>query len=434
MTPIRRTAWVAGLAVLSLAGPSLAQPGMGGFPGMGGPTEVGVITITRQSVPYTTTLPGRVVASKTAEIRPQVGGIIKSVDFKQGSEVRQGALLYQIESDTYEASLAAAKATLERARVTASSAGDTVARYEKLVGSGVSKTDLSDAKLSLLQAQADVAAAEASVLSAQISFDRTRITAPISGAIGLSAVNQGALVTASQATAMATIRQLDPIYITLVDSSANLLKLRKAMQAGTLSGNGDTGTKVRITLEDGTEYDEVGTIAEAETVVSTTTGTFDVRATIANPERMLLPGMFVRATVQLGEETAFLVPQRAVTFNANGKATVLVVGDDMIATAHVLETSRSYGNAWVVTSGLDDGDEIIVDGLQKVSDGSKIAPLPVEIDDDGVIVQTISSNAAAPGDLPAGTMPSGGKPPAAASKDDATSATAPDGTDEGSAQ
>ncbi len=433
MMHIRHTVFLAGLAMLLVPGNTMAQPTMGGVPSMGpgGPTEVGVITIARQDVPYTATLPGRVAASKVAEIRPQVGGIIESVDFREGREVRAGDLLYEIQSDSFEASLAAAKASLERAKVTASGAKATVERYEKLVGS-VSQTTLDDARLSLLQAEADVAAAEASMTVAQINLDRTHITAPISGAIGLSSVNQGTLVIASQTSALATIRQLDPVYVDLVDSSANLLKLRKALQTGTVSGNGGRITKVTLVLEDGTQYNQTGVISQAEAVVSQTTGTFGVRAAIDNPDRLLMPGMFVRATVELGTENAFLVPQRAVTFNSAGKATVLIVSKDKKAEARVLETSRSYDNAWVVTAGLEDGDEIIVDGLQKISNGSKVSPLPVTISDNGVIVQTITDTAA-PSGAPTGQTPpagasSGGSPP---------SGTPPDGapaSGEGAAQ
>lgn len=390
---LRRAALVAGLIPLLIPAAALAQPMMGGMPGMGsGPTEVGVVSIEHQDVPYTSTLPGRVAASKTAEVRPQVGGILKSVDFLEGREVSAGDLLYQIESDSYQASLASAEATLKRAELAVSSAQSTVDRYEKLVGGGVSQTSLEDARISLLQAEADVAAAQATVTAAQINLDHTSITAPLSGVIGLSSVNQGALVTASQSTALATIRQLDPVYIDLVDSSANLLKLRKALKSGILSGNGRDGT-VALLLEDGSEYEQIGSISQADLVVSETTGTFEVRATMPNPDRILMPGMFVRAIVEHGTENAFLVPQRAVTFNSNGNATVLVVSEDSTAETHVLETSRSYGNAWVVTGGLEDGDQIIVDGLQKISDGSEISPLPVEIDEDGVILQTISDDA-----------------------------------------
>lgn len=421
MVCFRHIALAAGLAALCLPQTVLAQPMMGGFPGMGssGPTEVGVVTVARQSVPYTATLPGRVTASKIAEIRPQVSGIIKSVDFREGFEVEAGDLLYEIESDSYAASLASAKASLQRANVTAASAEATVERYKKILNSGISQADLDDANLAVLQAKADVASAEAAVTTAQINLNLTRISAPLSGAIGLSSVNQGALVTANQSSALVTIRQLDPVYIDLVDSSANLLKLRKVLEEGTVSANGNLEARVTLTLEDGSTYDQTGVISQAEANVSQTTGTFNVRATISNPDRLLLPGMFVRATVELGDETAFLVPQRAVTFDADGKATVLVVSAEGKAETRVLSASRSYGNSWVVTDGLEEGDQLIVDGFQKISDGSEVTPLPVEIDDDGVVLQTITAGAAPPdasgggmpsGAVPSGTMPAGGAP------------------------
>lgn len=376
---------VAGIAIAFL--PSLFSPSA--IPGARS-VEVGVVTLSRQQVAYTAELPGRVQASEVAEIRPRVNGIIESINFVEGSTVEQGGLLYQIQPDSYEAALAVVQASLRRAEAGVPAAQATVERYEQLAeGGGVSESELENARVTLLQAEADVASAQASVTEAQLNLDLTRITAPISGVIGLSNVSQGALVTANQTDPLATVRQLDPVRINLVDSSANLLALRARIAAGLETGAAGAPGEVHLTLEDDSQYGETGTVSLADIVVSETAGTITIRATIANPDRVLMPGMFVRATVSLGVEDAFLVPQRAVTRDGEGNATAFFVSDEGIAESRTLETVRSYDNAWVVTGGVEEGDRLIVDGLQTVSDGTEVTAIDVEIDEDGVILQTI---------------------------------------------
>lgn len=359
--------------------------------------EVGVVTVHAKAVPISVELAGRVVASQEAEVRPQVGGIIKAIDFKAGAEVDAGDVLYEIDDASYRAEVAIAEAALQKANASVTSAQSKYDRYNKL-GENVAASDLEDARIALIQAKADAASATASLQAAQLNLDLTKVVAPISGLISESSLTQGALVTAAQTTALATIRLLDPVYVDLVDTSANLLKIRAQHEAGNLQGG--TGTTpgaptVHLTLEDATTYSETGQLTLADVVVSESTGTFSLRATFPNPHRVLLPGMFVRATVDLGSDPhAFLVPQRAVTFNDAGEPTAFVV-ENGEAVTRVLTTNGSRDNAWLVTDGISDGDQVIVDGLQKISDGSQVTPLKVTLDDNGV-VQQVTGAASAP--------------------------------------
>ena len=380
------------VGLLLMAVPAYAQmPG-----GPMGPVEVGVVTLQPQAVPFSAELAGRVVASKVVEIRPQVGGIIKAIDFDAGATVKAGDALYEIDDASYKAQVDVARATLEKDQAGVTSAQAKYDRYVKL-GANVSASDLADAQIALVQAQADTASAGASLQAAEINLGFTKVVAPISGLISESSVTQGALVTAAQTTALATVRQLDPVYVDLVDTSTNLLKIRAQHEAGNLQSGPERGKPVvHLILEDGSAYSETGELTLANVVVSESTGTFSLRATFANPQRILLPGMFVRASVDLGSDPGgFLVPQRAVTFNAAGEPTVMIAKDGNAVT-RVLTTSGSRDNAWIVTDGIEAGDQVIVDGLQKVSAGSEVKPLEVTIDADGVIHQTIGGTAQAP--------------------------------------
>ena len=386
---------IAFLGLLLLAGPAPAQM-PGGPGGPAGPVEVGVVTMHPQAVPFSLEVAGRVVASKVVEVRPQVSGIIEAIGFEDGATVKAGDVLYEIDDASYQATVDVARATLEKTEAGVTSAQSKYDRYVKL-GANVSASDLEDARIALVQAKADAASAAASLKADEINLDLTKVKAPISGLIGESSVNQGALVTAAQTTALATIRLLDPIYVDLVDTSANLLKIRAEHEAGNLQGGPENGKPlVHLTLEDGSAYAEIGELTLADVVVSESTGTFSLRATFANPHRILLPGMFVRARVDLGSDpNGFLVPQRAVTFDSAGEPTVLVAENGKAVT-RVLTTNGSRDNAWIVTGGIKDGDQVIVDGLQKVSDGSEVKPLEVTIDQDGVIRQTIDDTTQAP--------------------------------------
>jgi len=382
-------------AALLSANLVVAQPaGMpaGGMPGMGAPVAAGYIELQPQSVPISITLPGRVIASATAQVRPQVGGIITSVGVHQGQPVQAGDLLFVIDDQNYRAEVAVAEASLASANAQLPSAQSKVARYETLVTSGnVTQTDLEAAKVELAQAQAAVQSADAQLQLKQISLQQTQVKAPISGMLGTVSAEVGALVTAGQADALATIRSIDPVYVELVQSSASILALRPAGSGGQPQ-RPPTSPKVNLTLEDGRVYDQEGSISSADLVVSETTGTVTLRASIPNPDRILLPGMFVRAYIAVGEqENAYLVPQRAVTFNSRGEPTAYFVSDDSKAEQRTLTATRDMNNAWVVTAGVNPGDKLIVDGFQKISDGAAIAPLLVTISEDGVIYQDMET-------------------------------------------
>jgi membrane fusion protein (multidrug efflux system) len=355
--------------------------------------KVGVITLASQSVKLTTELPGRVLASATAEIRPQVDGIVRKQVFKEGSEVKEGDVLYELDKARFEAAHDAAAAALQGAQAAEAGAQAKFDRTQQLVQSKTaSAQSLDDARAELLQAQATVASAQAAVEIAQISLNDTVIKAPIPGRIGTSSVSVGSLVTANQTDALATIRQVDPVNVDLVDSSANLLRLRAQAEAGNI-GRDDRGPpKVTLVLEDGSAYSETGTLSLAELVVSQTTGSFSLRSIFANPRRLLRPGMFVRATIAVGSTPdSFLVPQRAVTRNESGKATAFFVTSDSKAETRILTTGRAVGNDWLVTAGATNGDRLIVDGLQAISNGSTVTPVNAEIDKDGVIKQVIET-------------------------------------------
>jgi len=408
------------LALLCLSLPAAAgaqaPPGTTGT----GPVQVGVITLHPQAVLLTADVPGRIAASASADVRPQVGGLIKSVDFKSGQQVKQGDVLYEIDDASYQAQVAVQQAVLQKAQAAVSTAQSTVNRDQQLAASStVSQSDLEAAQATLAEANADVASAQANLQVAQISAGFTRVTAPISGVISDSAVNAGALVTGSQTTALATIRQLNPAYVNVVETSANLLRVRNLFQSGILKGsqaNGVPTLPVHLTLEDGSTYPEVGQMTFLDVVVSESTGTFAGQGTVANPRDMLLPGMFVRATVDLGTApSAFLVPQRAVTFDGSGNPNALFAENGK-AVSRTLQTNGNQGNDWIVTGGISDGAQVIVDGLQKISNGSPVSPLEVTLDDNGVVVEPAASSAAAGSSKTPALPPAGSvQPPAATS-------------------
>lgn len=428
---------VALAATFLISTATLAQPAGGppaGMSGMGGATQVGVVTLKAETAPITTTLPGRVIASATAEVRPQVGGVVTAVEVDEGQPVDAGDLIATVDAASYEAEVAVAEATLASAQAQLPSAQSKANRYETLASSGgVSEADLDTARVELAQAKATLASAEAQVRSAELTLERTRITAPIAGIVGSVNVQVGSLLTANQADALTTIRQIDPVDVTLVESSSNLLASRSAVRGGPpadADASAPPALAVTLTLEDGSSYDQTGSISSMDLVVSETTGTFTLRASMPNPERVLLPGMFVRATIDFGDqENVFLVPQRAVTFNADGKPTAFFVGADGKADQRELTAERVVNNAWVVTDGISDGDQLIVDGLQKVSQGSEVSPLEVTIEDNGVIYQEApavpTTGATGATGMPSGAIPEGATPPAGATGEAPTEQTAP---------
>lgn len=357
--------------------------------------EVGFVVLKAQSVPRYAQLSGRVVAHATAEIRPQIDGIIESIDFREGRKVTAGDILFKVRDAKFSAAYAAAAASLSRAQATEQSAQATFDRNQRLQSqSAVSQQVLDEAKAALLQAKADVESAKASLETARIDLDNTTIKAPIDGIIGTASVSVGSLVTQNQTDALATIRQIDPVNVDLVDTSANLLRIRQDVEAGRLGREGEGAPSVKLTLENGADYASAGTISLATVNVSESTGTFTLRASFPNPERILLPGMFVRALVDLGSmPNAFLVPQRAVQRDGAGEPIAYVVSADNTVEQRTLATGGTSGNDWIVTEGLKEGDRLIVDGFQKISAGAGVTPVEATIDADGVVKQSLTSPA-----------------------------------------
>jgi len=360
------------------------------------PAEVGAIAMKAASVPRYVELPGRVVANATAEIRPQVDGIVEKRLFQEGGPIKAGDPLYVLNDDKFKAALDAAAAALQKTKATVAGAQLTYDRDKQLqLTKAASQADLDTAQTALLQAQADQAAAQADLETAQINYDDTRINAPISGIISTSSVSVGALVTANQTDAMATIRQIDPALVDLVDTSVNMLQIRDEIRNGTIGQPGKDGPpKVTLTLENGQAYDKPGEISLANIVVSETTGTFSLRAVFPNAERLLLPGMFVRARIDLGTmPNTYRVPQLAVTHDTTGQAQAYFIGAGDKAEMRILTTAGTLGNDWLVTKGIKDGDRLIVDGFQRIGDGATVKPVEATINDAGVVVQTAAAKA-----------------------------------------
>lgn len=366
--------------------------------------QVSVVVLHPQSVAISAELPGRVAASLVAEVRPQVGGLIVSRLFREGSEVKAGDLLYEIDPAPYQAALDSAAASLARAEAAVPSAQAKVDRYRDLIRqNAISKQDNDDANAALAQAKADVASAKASLETARINLGFTKVTAPIGGRVDRSTLTPGALVTASQTTALTTIRQLHPINVDVIQSSTNLLKFRSAVAEGRLRLTGPN-VAVKLKLDTGAEYPQSGTLEFAEANIDQTTGTFTVRAEFPNPDRLLLPGMFVRAVIQEGvAENSFLLPQRAVGRNTKGEATAKFVGADGKVEERVLATSRSVGNSWLVDRGVKDGERVIVEGGQLVRSGQTVTGNEVTIDEASGELKSTNRQAAlerAPGAAP----------------------------------
>ena len=342
--------------------------------------EVSVVTLHPQSLAITTELPGRTTASLTAEIRPQVNGIIKARTFKEGGEVTVGQSLYQIEPASYQAAYDSAVAAKQKAEASVPNAEAKVERYGTLIKqNAVSKQDFDDAVATLAQAKADVASNKAAVDTARISLAYTNITAPIGGRIDKSSLTPGALVTAGQATVLTTIRTIDPINVDVTESSTNLLNWHRAVSEGRIKVSGST-VSVKLKLDNGTIYDHDGRLEFAESNVSESTGTFTLRVVFPNPDRLLLPGMYVRAIVEQGiAENSFAVPQRGVTRNSKGEATAMFVAADGKVEERVLTISQNVGNNWLAT-GVNDGDRVVVEGTQLVKSGDSVTATEVTID------------------------------------------------------
>ena len=335
---------------------------------------VTVMVVQSELVPLVTELPGRTTPYLIAELRPQVGGIVQQRAFTEGSEVRAGQLLYRIDAAPYQAAYDSAKANLARAEANRQVAKVKAERYAGLVRiQAVSKQANDDAQAALQLAQADIAAAKAALDKTRIDLDHTQVKSPISGRIGRSSVTQGALVTANQAAALATVQQLDPIYVDLTQSSADMLRIRRDLAAGTLQRNANAAVPVTLVLEDGSEYASAGSLAFSEVTVDENTGSVTLRAKFPNPKGELLPGMYVRARLPQGVRSeAILVPHAALTRDARGKALVMVVDAESTVQARAVQVAQSLDAQWVVTDGLQPGERIIVEGLQKVRPGASV--------------------------------------------------------------
>lgn len=336
-------------------------------------TPVGIIVVAEQPVTLSTELPGRTSPYETSDVRPQVDGIIRARLFTEGDYVRAGQPLYRIDPVTYEARAANARAALAKAQASTIAADSQVRRYAELVKRDFVSKQLYDNALSAAgEARANVQAQAAALRSAQIDLDRTVIRAPISGRTGRSLYTTGALVQAAQDSPLTTIQRLDPIYVDIQQSSADLLRLRQQTIAGQLSAD---RAPVRLQLETGSVYPLVGTLSFADVTVDQTTGSQTIRAVFPNPQHLLLPGMFVRGELSQGVQSrGILVPQRAVGRDERGRPTVIIVGPNNIAQLRVIQADRTSGDNWVVTGGLKPGDKVIVDAGPLLRPGIAVKP------------------------------------------------------------
>jgi membrane fusion protein (multidrug efflux system) len=357
---------------LILAGCGQQSPA--GPQSQGGPPEVAVVEVQAQRVAITTELAGRTSAYLVAEVRPQVGGIIQNRLFNEGGDVKAGDVLYQIDPATYQAAFASARAALAKAEANVTSIRSRAERYKELVAiRAVSQQECDDAVGALKQAEADIEAGKAAVETARINLAYTRVTAPIAGRIGKSSVTVGALVTASQGAALATIQQLDPVYVDVTQSSASLLRLQQNMANGNLKRNGAGQAKVKLLLEDGTPYPLGGTLKFSDVTVDPGTGSVTLRTVFPNPKHILLPGMYARAVLEEGiNEQAILVPQQGVTRDQKGNAIAMIVDANDKVQARVLKIDRSIGDKWLVSEGLKPGERLIVEGFQRIKPGAAV--------------------------------------------------------------
>ncbi|MGK6324369.1 efflux RND transporter periplasmic adaptor subunit [Sphingomonas sp. DT-51] len=343
-----------------------------------GPPPVGYVVVREEPVTLTTELPGRTTAFETSEVRPQVNGLVLARLFVEGDVVRKGQPLYRIDPAPYQAQVASARAALARARSSIASSAALARRYGELVKiNAIARQEFENAQTTAAQAQADVAAQQAALRAAQIDLARTTISAPITGRIGRSLFTTGALVSAAQANPLATIQRIDPIYVDIQQSSADLLRLRQQIISGQLTRDGNA--RVKLKLEDGSDYGPQGSLRFADVTVDPTTGSQVIRALFPNPNGLLLPGMFVRAALAQGTaQKAILVPQRAVGRDEKGQATVMVIGNDGKVQVRSLQTSRVVGDNWLVSGGINPGEKVIVEGGMMLRPGMPVQGHPFD--------------------------------------------------------
>ena len=364
--------------------------------------EVDVVVLQTQPVTLTSLLPGRTSPFRTAEIRPQVGGVILKRLFTEGDVVKAGQVLYQIDPAPYEATLMSARAQLLKAQAALKTSQATVSRYRPLVtANAISKQDLDNAVGTLGGNQADIASAQATIKSAQINLNYTRVSSPITGKSGRSSVTEGALVTANQTTALVTVTQLDPIYVDVAQPSTTILRLKREVASGQIKSAGADQIEVHLVLEDGSRYEEAGKLQFSEVTVDQGTGAITLRAIFPNSSALLFPGMFVQEEIAEGvRQDGVLVPQQGITHNSKGEPTALVVGQDNKVDSRVVTTDRAVGDAWLISSGLKAGDRVVVKGVQSAKPGAEVVAHEVKAD-----APAKGDSGNAPGNGPGGTPP-----------------------------
>ncbi len=378
--PLPRLFAARSLVVLAAVA-ALAACGKSSAPAQGGatppPPEVGVVTIQPGDVGLVNELPGRLEASRVAQVRARAAGILQQRLFREGSEVKAGQRLFQIDAAPYQATLQSARATLARAEANLTQARALAERYAPLVKeNAVSQQEFANAQAAQKQAEADVAAGRAAVRTAEINLGYANVTAPISGRIGRALVTEGALVGQGEATQLAVIQQINPMYVNFTQSVGEVYRLRRAFESGKLKGSGDDVAKVSVVLEDGSVYRREGRLLFSDLTVDSTTGQVTLRAEVPNPDGQLLPGLYVRVRIeQATASNAVLLPQQAVTRSARGDTVMVVDGEGKVATRNI--TLGGEQNAqWVVLDGLKPGEQVVVDGFQKMQPGAPVKPVP----------------------------------------------------------
>lgn len=434
MLAAARVATRAAAFVLVMPALALSQTGPGGPGAAGGargPTEVGVMTAARSTVPVTVTLPGRAVAFQQAAITPKVGGEVREVAYEPGSTVKAGTVLFRLEDETIAAQLNADIAAVESAQSAVDGAQATVNRYERLQGSGVSQAELENAQVALSSAQAELVGAEAQRDLTQLSLGRTEIQSPIDGIADIAAVSVGDIVSAGPQTELTTVTQLDPIYVDVAESRARILRNRARRAEGSLQPL--DGPSAQLILETGQVYEHAGFQVSPGVAVSPTTGTVPFRIRFANPNRMILPGQFVRVEIQVGTVDGVLVPQRATSRSADGSLTAFVVRDGRADEVELTENGTTR-NSWIVTDGIAEGDQLVLNGLDNLRDGAEVTTVAVAIDDEGVVrdADAVAAEgqgvAAADGGTPAAGGAQGAAADTAATPAPAVNANAPTAT------
>lgn len=394
LPPSRKTrlsAPLAALLIAALAAPTpfssaQAQP-------RGGPVDVGVITVALEDAPIVTTLAGRAVAYESVDIRPRVGGVVGEISYAAGRRIEVNDLLFKIEDDSYAAEVESAEAEVASAEASLADAEATLNRYQRLENTAVTAADVQTAEADVAKARAAVRVAQATLRVARLNLERTEVRSPIAGYPSVPNVSVGDIVTSNQTDALTTITRLDPIYIDVEESSARILRLRQQIASGALRPG--ARLEMRLILENDAEYDSLGEIVAPGRTVSTTTGVTEFRVQFDNPERLIMPGQFLRVEATIGTMRAFLVPQRATSRSGGGALTAYVVREGR-AVQVTLTDNGVYNNAWIVTNGLEEGDLLIIDNLRSVSDGVAVSTTPVRLTEEGLVVDAASEIDAAP--------------------------------------